>query len=324
MVRSFAPRKAQLVFWAVFLSLSFSWPPSFSLPDADSLTPKEFSELAHLIDEGSLLPAQSRIESLLARDPDNWRVALLAGRLYRKMGLSGSAIMQYEKVRVQNPQMVEALVALSQMHLENLSTEMAIMLARKAVSVDPHSKDGRLALVQALLAGQSLRQAQEEAQILASMYPSDADVDHTLSSVAEAFGRYDQATALLLRAVGQRPHKLDWLLELSEIYQLEGKFDACRAALLQILVEDPHSLEALTKLAHLQEFDMHEYMSALSSYRRIKEVIPDSAAAQAGIDRCLAKQSDLAVNFRNAVYRIFGVSFRDLKKEESNELPSSF
>jgi hypothetical protein len=81
---------------------------------------------------------------------------------------------------------------------------------------------------------------------------------------------------------------------------------------------------SLAKIAHLVKFDMHEYMPALRSYKAIKGIIGDSAAAQAGIDRCLTKQSDLALNARNVVYHLLGVSMHDAKLEESNDLPSSF
>jgi len=285
---------------------------------------KEYSQISALINEGSLLPARTRVEALIARYPANWRVSLLAARLYRKMGLSGFAAMQYEKVRAQDPRMVEALVALSEIHLENLSTEIAIVLARQAVEIDPRSKEARQALVEALLAGQFLRQAREQAQSLKSMYPSDPDVAHTLSAVAQAFGQYDEATATLLRALATRPEKINWRLELANIYQAEGKYQDCYATLKQVLEVEPHMIEALNKMAHLQEFDMHDYMPAFRSYRAIKEIIPDSAAAQAGMDRCFAKQSDLALNVRNAFYRALGLKNRDAKLEEAGDLPSSF
>jgi len=291
---------------------------------AGELTDKAFDDLAKQIDEGALMAARSKIESYLARSPQDWRVALLAARLYRKMGLSGLAILQYEKVRAQDPRRVEALVALSQLHLENLSTEIAIALARQAVGLDPLNKQARLALVEALLAGQSLRQAQDQAAILASMFPADADVAHTLSQAAQAFGHYKEATGLLLRSLALKPRNVAWRLELADLYQSQGQYQDCCNTLREILEVEPYSLDALNKIAHVEEFDLNEYMPALKSYRAVKEIIGDSAAAQAGMDRCLAKQRDLALNARNAVYRLFGISMRDAKKDESSEVPSSF
>ncbi|MBU6455380.1 MAG: tetratricopeptide repeat protein [Cyanobacteria bacterium REEB67] len=283
----------------------------------------DFEQISAWIGRGDLLPARSRVENLLTRDPDNWRVALLAGRLYRRMGLSGLAIVQYEKVRAHDPGMVEALVALSQLHLENLSTEIAIVLARRAVELAPRSKDARLALVNALLAGQSLKQASEQADQLALIYPGDAEVAHARFAVQQSFGQLDDATSLLLSALAKRPQMIAWRLELADLYLSRNDFDACRQALEQVLAVEPHSLEALNALAHLYEFDLHEYMKALRAYRAIREIIPDSAAAQIGIDRCLSKQSDFALNVRNAIYRLLNIKVRDAKLEEGNDLPSS-
>jgi len=322
------PRRSQKIF-LIFFSAALVHCTSFCPAGAgavvaDSPDEKEYERISALINEGALLPARTRVELLVARYPANWRVSLLAARLYRKMGLSGFAAMQYEKVRAHDPRMVEALVALSEIHLENLSTEIAIVLARQAVEIDPRSKEARQALVEALLAGQFLRQARDQAQTLNSMYPSDADVAHTQASVAQAFGQYDVATAMLLRALATRPEKINWRLELADIYQAQGQYAACYATLKQVLEAEPHMLEALNKIAHLQEFDMHDYMPAFKTYRSIKEIIPDSATAQAGMDRCFAKQSDLALNVRNAFYRVLGIKNRNAKLEESTDLPVSF
>jgi len=113
-------------------------------------------------------------------------------------------------------------------------------------------------------------------------------------------------------------------LELADIYQAQGQYQACYATLKQVLEAEPHMLEALNKIAHLQEFDLHDYMPAFRTYRSIKDIIPDSATAQAGMDRCFAKQSDLALNVRNAIYRALGIKNRKAKLEDSNDLPVSF
>ena len=145
-------------------------------------TPGDLAEVDRLIAVGSLLQARQRVDSLLKSYPDDWQVALTAARLYRKMGLSSYAILEYERVRGARPLMSEPLVALSEIHLENLSTELAQRLAREAVYLDPKSREARLALVSALLAGQSVSQAREQAEILAQMFPGDPEVEHVLAT----------------------------------------------------------------------------------------------------------------------------------------------
>jgi len=269
-----------------------------------------------LIAEGSLLAARSKIENLLSSYPDDSDVALTAARLYQKMGLSAFAIMQYEKTRRTKPMLLEPLVALSTLHLENLSTELAVELARRAVQMDPSSRDARLALVSALLAEQSVKQAKAQATALGQRFPNDPDVDHALASVAQAFGENKRAIDLLIKAVEARPAELQWQLELVDLYIANQYYEKARSVLTSILRREPQSLEGLERLAHLDEFCLHDYMTARDSYRKVLGVLPDSASAQAGIDRCLVKQGDLALNLRNFIRRILNLPLGPVKDEE--------
>lgn len=268
-----------------------------------------------LIADGSLVAARGRIEALLISYPDDSAVALSAARLYQKMGLSAFAIMQYEKTRRAKPLLVEPLVALSKLHLENLSTELAVELARRAVQMEPSSRDARLALVSALLAEQSVKQAKIQADALGHRFPNDPDVDHALASVAQAFGENKRAIDLLAKAVEARPAELPWQLELVDLYIANQHYARARSVLVSILLREPQSLEALERLAHLDEFYLHDYMSARDSYRKILSVLPDSASAQAGIDRCLVKQGDLALNLRNFIRRLLNLPLGPVKDE---------
>jgi hypothetical protein len=109
---------------------------------------------------------------------------------------------------------------------------------------------------------------------------------------------------LLAKAVEARPAELQWQLELVDLYIANQYYETeLGAFLLAILLREPQSLEGLERLAHLDEFYLHDYMTARESYRKILGVLPDSASAQAGIDRCLVKQGDLALNLRNFIRR---------------------
>ncbi len=276
-----------------------------------------------LISEGSLLPARSAVEVLLERYPDDAAVSLSAARLYTKMGLSAFAIMQYEKVRRLKPLMLEPLVALSRLHLENLSTELAVRLAREAVIMEPASRDARMALISALLASQSVRQARIQAEALRHMYPEDAEVDHALSEVARAYGENARSLELMQNAVNAKPDETLWQMELADLYLANQKYERARELLKNILARDPQSLRALDRLAHLNEFYLHDYMAARRCYAQIKNALPDSSSAQAGMDRCLAKQGDLALNLRNYVRKLFKLPLRPLKDEEgASDMPA--
>lgn len=286
--------------------------PSTSRPNSTSQvhTPSlaldgELAQLTALVNDGALMSARPKVESLMTRNAQDVRVALLAARLYQKMGLSTLAIIQYEKVRRSSPRMLEPLIALSRMHLENLSSNLAVQLAEDAVSIDAKNKEARLALVDALIANQSMRRARLQAQNLAQLYPNDSEVQHALYMVAMAYGEEEQAlTYLKPAAEGQK--RPSWLLELAGLYQSLHRYRQARDVYQQMLQDDSGNLEALAGLAHLYEFDLGDYMSAITTYRKIIEIFPDDIGAHAGIERCMGKQADLALWVKGSIYRLFG------------------
>ncbi len=201
--------------------------------------------------------------------------------------------------------MLEPLIALSRMHLENLSSNLAVQLAEDAVLIDGKNKEARLALVEALIANQSIRRAKEQAQKLAQLYPSDSDVQHALYMVAMAYG--DDAQALeYLRPAAESQKKPSWLLELAELYQSGHRYNEAKDVYSQMLEGDQSNLEVLVGLAHLYEFDLGDYMRAVVVYRKILEIFPDDTGAHSGIERCMAKQADLALWVKGSIYRLFG------------------
>ncbi len=279
---------------------------------------RELAQLTALVNDGALMSARPKIESLVAHNAQDFRVALLAARLYQKMGLSTLAIIQYEKVRQASPRMLEPLIALSRMHLENLSSNLAVQLAEDAVAIDGKSKEARLALVDALIANQSMRRARMQSQKLAQLYPNDNEVQHALYMVAMAYGEDEQALAYLKPAAeGQK--KPSWLLELAGLYQSLRRYNQARDVYQQMLQDDVGNLEALVGLAHLYEFDLGDYMSAIATYRKIIEIFPDDTGAHAGIERCMGKQADLALWVKGSIYRLFGWALDHDRPVNSNE-----
>lgn len=266
----------------------------------------ELSAVEKLISLGAFTQAGHKVDALMRKYPDDWHVALLAARLHRKMGLSSYAIIEYEQVRRAVPTMPEPLIALSQIHLENLSTELAQRLAREAVYLAPDSRDARLALVSALLAGQSVSQAHSEAENLARMYPGDPEVKHVLANAAQAFGENKKALELMVAAVEARPMEQGWLLELADLYQANNQYEKAESSLKTALDRDPQDVRALDRLAHLYEFKLLDYSQARRFYARLMAVLPGSTSAQAGLDRCQLKQGDPALSFRNFVWRLMG------------------
>jgi tetratricopeptide (TPR) repeat protein len=136
-------------------------------------------------------------------------------------------------------------------------------------------------------------------------------VEHVLANAAQAFGENDKALNLMILAVQARPAEQTWLLELAELYEANQDYTKAEACLKTALARDGQDVRALDALAHLYEFKLLDYARARSCYSTLRALLPDSASAQAGMDRCLVKQGDLALSFRNFIRRVFGYRPRE-------------
>lgn len=267
--------------------------------------PAALAVLQKQLSDGQLMTARKSVEGLLAKYPHDPAVALLSARLYGKMGLSALAIIQYERVRQSYPHMVEPIVALARLHLENLSTSLAVNLAEDAVNLEPTNKEAQLVLVDALISNQSLLRARQRANKLLDLYPNDAQVLHANAEVSQAEGDLEKAQRFLEVAASRAPERLSWQIELAALYQSLGNFASARSSYEQILKNEPGDLEALSGLAHLYEFDLNDFLRARNIYERILKILPDDPASLAGMERCQTKQSDLALWLRGLLYKLW-------------------
>ncbi|MBX3072611.1 tetratricopeptide repeat protein [Candidatus Obscuribacterales bacterium] len=258
-----------------------------------------------LIDEGSFSAARARLDKLQVERPDDVNVKILAARFFRKIGLWSVAIMEYEKVRRVKPEIVEPYIALSEMHRENLSTEIALAMAEEAVARAPQSVRAREALISALIDNHNVSQAQAELLALNKARPTDPEVLYLSFKVKKALGELEQARIDLEKAMKLSPNNVAWYFDLSEIYEDTGDYQQARATIGKYIEASPDSTRALAKLAEILEFRLYDLDGAKQIYDRILVIEPDNQSALAGKDRLLKKRNDLASTIKRNIYKFF-------------------
>lgn len=266
-------------------------------------------QVEKLAETGALYQAREQLTSIVKRFPDNLDVNLVAARLYRQLGFSAQSIQYYQRVRRWRPLDIEPLVALSQLHLELLDADNALWLARMAVNLEPRAKEARLALGEALLAAQSLKNADAVIQALMRDFPADAEVLYLAYRMHKEDGDFAKARLCLQLAIAMDKAQLRWRLDLSDACVEEGDFRAAKTALKDYLSVEPDSTEALEKYAQLLEHNLHDYFGAIDQYRAIQKLDPVNVAALTGIERCRAKQNDIAAVWRDWVRSAFSLVF---------------
>jgi tetratricopeptide (TPR) repeat protein len=280
--------------------------PLHALEDGEvKIDDPSLSQEEKLIENGSYSAARARLEKLQQERPDDINVKILAARLFRKIGLWSISIMEYEKVRRENANLVEPYIALSEMHRENLSVEIALGMAQEAVLRAPHSVRAREALISALIDNHNVTQAQAELTALMKQRPADPDVLYLSFKVNKGIGELDKARQDLERAMKLRPDNVAWWFDLAEIYEDTGDYQQARATINKYIEAAPDSTRALSKLAEILEFRLYDLDGAQQIYERILVIEPDNQSALTGTERLLKKRNDLAAAIKRNVYRFF-------------------
>ncbi|MBK9145667.1 MAG: tetratricopeptide repeat protein [Candidatus Melainabacteria bacterium] len=258
----------------------------------------ELSRIESLVNQGSLIKARRAVESVLSEQPGNIEARLLAARIYKAMGLWSRSILEYESIRSEDPDLVEPYVALSQMHLENLSADLSLSLARQAVRLAPDSKEARVALISGLIATHEYSDADRELEALIKRFPADAAVLYMAFQLYRDNGEFKEARDFLRKAIKANPDRIAWLLDLYDVCESLGDIKSAEQAVELYLTKAPSSVEALEKLALLQENYLYDYVLAGRTYDKILAIDPENWNALAGKDRIEIRQNDLAMSYK--------------------------
>lgn len=269
----------------------------------------QLKEAQRLAESGALYQARELLGNIVKKYPNNPEVNLVAAKLYRQLGFTAQSIQYYQRVRRWRPLDIEPLVALSQMHLELLDSDNSLWLARMAVNLDPSAKEARLALGEALLAAQSLKDVDVVVKSLMKDFPGDAQVLYLAYRMHKEDGDFAAARLSLELAIAMDKAQPRWLLDLSDACVADGDYKASKEALKKYLLSEPDSTEALGKYAELLEHNLHDYFGAIDQYRVMLKLDPVNVTALTGIERCRAKQNDFAAAWRDWVRNAFGSLF---------------
>lgn len=292
------PTKA-LTIISLWLLVSLALPPT-----TGAAANPDIVKLDKFVDDGKFEEARRLIKTLLEKYPRQADLHMWYARRLRSTGQTEQAIAEFVKAGELQSDCAEASIALSDIYLQNLDVEHSIKYAYKAVDAQPNSAEARKALLAALIQGDQLSDAERQLQVMMKTASSNPEIYLLAFQLKNKKGDIKQARNYLEQAVNACPHQLQWQIQLAAILESSGETAAARARWENILREDPDLSEARLRLARNLEVFSQNYDGAIAQYRLVLRGDPNSPSALAGLDRCLDKKNNLALQLKMAIQQM--------------------
>ena len=176
-----------------------------------------------LASDGKLDEAIGRLRAAVAANPGSAEAQFALGQAYAARNNRAEAIKAFNETVRLNPRATAAQVALSRLELAEGRSDSSVNFAEQALQNAPQSLAAKLALVRGLVARREGRRAEEELDPLLRRYPDNPDVLIQAGFVASLKGEDVRARRFFVNALGLREGNLEALRALVTLDLAEKK-----------------------------------------------------------------------------------------------------
>ncbi len=204
-----------------------------------------------LLAEGRLGPALERAESAASAAPRDMGTLYLKGTLQALNGQRDAAFKSFNEVLRLNPRAAAAQLQLAQLNLQMGRPEVAVGVAREAVSNAPGLPEARLMLARTLVAQHDLPEAENEIDKLFKVFPRAPAVLALKGTVELLNGRPSEARKVFQLAFDIDPSSISAVLGLTMIDAQERQFAVARRRIEGRLAVEPRRPDLLVLAAKI-------------------------------------------------------------------------
>ncbi len=267
-----------------------------------SVDPDQLKCMKQLIEDGKFNQARELIVKNTTSGRTDARFRLINAELLRLTGRTDDAINEYQTAAVLAPTDPSPLIALAELHRQNLQLDKSLACARQALELKEQSTAARVVYASVLLQSDQTAEGERQIKKLLEAEPENPEVQLLVYQLGRKKGDFQSARRALEFVVAKSakgdPH---WLVELADLHEAEGDYGGARDKLEALVAAAPGYLEARNRLARLLEFRFHDFGSATSCYTDLLKADPQSSDAAGGIDRCRRKQRDIAYRMKSTL-----------------------
>jgi tetratricopeptide (TPR) repeat protein len=251
-------------------------------PDSTSIS----MELADLYaSTGRWQSALQQLEDNMRRNPDDPGARKLLGRLYVRLlaqprgaqlpdDLRQRAVRQFEEIVRRDPQDFPSHLILAQLYRANSQTADAEQTLKKALALQPDSRDAATQLALLYLDLGDYRSAIDLLQKVVAV-DDDPDLLGTLAYAYEQTHDYAAATDAFSRALQRDPDNPAYRKGLGQSLFYNRQYDQAVEQYQSVLRSNPNDAESYVRLSQIY-LQQRKYDAARDSLAKAEELAPDS------------------------------------------------
>lgn len=238
---------------------------------------------------GRFRSAMDEAEQAVNRNPNDASARRLLGRLYLRLlasdrrqqtpnELAQRAIQQFEQLVAKYPSDAQSLLVLAQLYRVSGDNSKAEEMLKKAVALDPDSRD---ATTQLALLYVDLGQFRAGIELLKKVTAQNAD-PQALSSLAYAYEQlrdYKSAAEAYGRALERDSENLAYRKALGQNLLYSRQYDAALEQFQIVIRSSPRDAESYLRLSQIYRFQ-HKYDLARESLDKAIDLAPDNQELQ--------------------------------------------
>ncbi len=203
---------------------------------------------------GNYPKARVALRNVLKIDPKDAQAYYLFAQVEEKEKNWRNAVQLYQEVTQLVPDHTGALITLAKYYLEARLTEHVIATADKVLKKDPlHPQASALMIAAQATTEESVGAAIPKAEALATRFPTEPDVAILLATLYSQQRRFQEAGAVLQRAVDVHPTDIDLLNNLSETLVRANDMAGAERVVRRMIDAEPNSFDHRLRLARLYD-----------------------------------------------------------------------
>jgi tetratricopeptide (TPR) repeat protein len=241
---------------------------------------------AVLKEQGRLEEALAHLERVLAIEPYDVPVLVVAADCLCALGRPREAVPLYERALERNPRLLEAHNNLGNALQELGDCARAVGCYRQALALNPGDAEAHANLGNALRQLGHLEEAHRSAQRATALAPASSVAHNNLGLTLAALARPEEAIASFRRAVGLNPRFVQAHANLGNALSDASDYRGAREAYQRAIELDAQRADAHLHLGRAL-YELGELAESTASYRRALALEPANVEAQLGLATAL-------------------------------------